>query len=324
MRAIIAALAANIGIATTKFIAAAISGSASMLAEAIHSVADSGNQLLLILGGKRSRRTATIAHPFGYGRSRFIYAFMVSIVLFSIGGMFSILEGFSKLNEPHGLENFWVPLVVLGVSIVLESFSLRTALREAKKVRGKASLAKFIRHAKQPELPVVMLEDIAALIGLVFAFVGVGMTALTHNPIWDAYGTLAIGFLLVVVAIILGIETSSLLIGEGASADDVVLIRDALEVVVGTGGVIHMKTMYLGPDELLLGAKISVAKDATGAEIAETIDAAEESVRNAVPIARVIYLEPDIKRAKSKPSATSATQKKSAAAKRTAPAKRQK
>lgn len=297
MRAIVAALAANIGIAITKFIAAAISGSASMLAEAIHSVADSGNQFLLIVGGRRSRRVATAAHPFGYGRSRFIYAFMVSIVLFSIGGMFSIFEGFSKLSEPHELDNAWLPLAVLGVSIVLESFSLRTALREAKKMRGKSSLVKFIRHAKSPELPVVMLEDIAALIGLVFAFAGILLTVVTHNPIFDAYGTLAIGTLLIAVAIILGIETSSLLIGEGASADDVALIRDALEVVVGKGGVIHMKTLYLGPDELMLGAKIAIAKDASGAEIAETIDAAEASVRNAVPATRVIYLEPDIKRA---------------------------
>lgn len=300
MRAIIAALLANIGIATTKFIAAAVSGSASMLAEAIHSVADSGNQLLLIIGGKRAKREATAAHPFGYGRSRYIYAFMVSIVLFSIGGMFSILEGVSKLAEPHPLENAWLPLVVLGVSIVLESLSLRTALHEAKKIRGKSSLIQFIRHAKSPELPVVMLEDIAALCGLVFAFFGVGLTVITHNGIFDAIGTLAIGGLLVLVAIILGIETSSLLIGEGASADDTSLIRDALEVVVGKGGIIHMKTLYLGPDELMLAAKISVGKDASGADIAEIIDAAEQSVRNVVPATRVIYLEPDIKKAAKK------------------------
>jgi cation diffusion facilitator family transporter len=309
MRAIFAALAANVGIAITKFVAAAISGSASMLAEAIHSVADSGNQLLLIIGGKRAKRQATNAHPFGYGRSRYIYAFMVSIVLFSIGGMFSILEGVSKLNEHHELENAWLPLTVLGISILLESFSLRTALHEAKKIRGKASLIQFIRHAKSPELPVVMLEDIAALTGLVFAFAGVGLTVITHNSIFDAIGTLAIGGLLVLVAVILGIETSSLLIGEGATADDNALIRDALEVVVGKGGVIHMKTMYLGPDELLLGAKIAVDKTATGQDIAEIIDAAEESVRNAVPTTRVIYLEPDIK-------------KKKAAAKKVAPKKK--
>ncbi|MFM6978028.1 MAG: cation diffusion facilitator family transporter [Micrococcales bacterium] len=307
MRAIFAALAANIGIAITKFLAAAISGSASMLAEAIHSVADSGNQLLLIVGGKRAKRQATAAHPFGYGRSRYIYAFMVSIVLFSIGGMFSILEGVSKLNEHHELENAWLPLVVLGVSILLESFSLRTALQEAKKIRGKSSLIQFIRHAKSPELPVVMLEDIAALTGLVFAFAGVGLTVITHNSIFDAIGTLAIGGLLVLVAIILGIETSSLLIGEGATADDNALIRDALEVVVGKGGVIHMKTMYLGPDELMLGAKIAVAKDSTGEEIAETIDAAEASVRNAVPTTRVIYLEPDIKKPAKKKAAVKTT-----------------
>jgi cation diffusion facilitator family transporter len=300
MRAILAALLANIGIAITKFIAAAISGSASMFAEAIHSVADSGNQFLLIIGGKRSRRAATATHPFGYGRSRYIYAFMVSIVLFSIGGMFSIFEGVQKLSEPHELENAWLPLTVLGVAIVLESFSLRTALHEAKKARGKTSLVKYIRHAKSPELPVVILEDIAALLGLVFAFAGVSLTVLTHNPIFDAYGTLAIGALLILVAIILGAETSSLLVGEGATADDTALIRDALEVVVGKGAVIHMKTLYLGPDELMLGAKISVAKGATGEEIAETINAAEESVRNAVPATRVIYLEPDIKKAKRK------------------------
>ena len=298
MRAILAALLANIGIAITKFIAAAISGSASMFAEAIHSVADSGNQFLLIIGGKRSRRAATATHPFGYGRSRYIYAFMVSIVLFSIGGMFSIFEGVQKLSEPHELENAWLPLTVLGVAIVLESFSLRTALHEAKKARGKTSLVKYIRHAKSPELPVVILEDIAALLGLVFAFAGVSLTVLTHNPIFDAYGTLAIGALLILVAIILGAETSSLLVGEGATADDTALIRDALEVVVGKGGVIHMKTLYLGPDELMLGAKISIAKNATGEDVAETINAAEESVRNAVPATRVIYLEPDIKRAK--------------------------
>ncbi len=315
MRAIIAALLANIGIAITKFIAAAISGSASMLAEAIHSVADSGNQLLLIIGGKRAKRQATAAHPFGYGRSRYIYAFMVSIVLFSIGGMFSILEGVSKLTEEHELENAWLPLLVLGVAIVLESLSLRTALHEAKKVRGKSSLVQFIRHAKSPELPVVMLEDMAALAGLVFAFAGVGLTALTHNSIFDAIGTLAIGGLLVLVAIILGIETSSLLIGEGATANDTALIRGALEAVVGKGGVIHMKTMYLGPDELLLGAKIAIEKNASGADIAETIDAAEESVRNAVPTARVIYLEPDIKKAAKKAVAKPAA-KKSAAKKK--------
>jgi len=300
MRAIIAALLANIGIAITKFIAAAFSGSASMFAEGIHSVADSGNQVLLIVGGKRAKRAATAAHPFGYGRSRYIYAFMVSIVLFSIGGMFSILEGVEKLSHPHELEMVWLPLVVLGVAIVLESFSLRTALHEAKKERGKQSLVNFIRHAKSPELPVVILEDLAALLGLIFAFGGVGLTVITHNPIWDAIGTLAIGGLLVIVAIILGLETSSLLVGEGATASDTAKIRKALEGAPGVKSVIHMKTLYLGPEELMVAAKIGIDGKATGAEVAALIDAAEDRVRELVPVARVIYLEPDVARAAKK------------------------
>ncbi len=296
MRAIIAALLANIGIAVTKFIAAAFSGSASMLAEGIHSVADSGNQILLIIGGKRASRAATAAHPFGYGRSRYIYAFVVSIVLFAVGGLFSINEGLSKLQHPHELEMVWLPLVVLGVAIILESLSLRTAVKEANHVRHGKSWIQFIRHAKSPELPVILLEDLAALVGLVLAFGGVGLTVLTNNPIWDAVGTLAIGVLLVLVAIVLGLETSSLLVGEGASAEDTVHIREALEGTVGVASVIHMKTLYLGPEELLVGAKIAVAESDTGKQIAAVIDAAEASIRKAVPAARVIYLEPDIKR----------------------------
>lgn len=295
-KAIFAALIANIGIAATKFVAAAISGSASMLAEGIHSFADSGNQVLLLIGGRRSRKEATENHPFGYGRQRYIYAFIVSIVLFSVGGLFSIYEGVTKLSEPHELEAAWLPLTVLGVSIVLESLSLRTALREAKHQRGSQSLAQFVRHAKSPELPIVMLEDIAALFGLIIAFAGVGLTVATGNSIFDAIGTLAIGGLLVLVAIVLGVETSSLLIGEGATPEDHAKIRAALESTAGVGGIIHMKTLYLGPDELLLGAKIAVGASDTAADVARAIDLAEAAVRAAVPATRVIYLEPDILR----------------------------
>ena len=295
-RAIIAALGANIGIAVTKFIAAGVSGSASMLAEGIHSVADSGNQVLLLIGGKRARREATKTHPFGYGRSRYIYAFMVSIVLFSIGGMFSINEGISKLHETHELDNAWLPLIVLGVSIGLESFSLYTALKAAKEERGRTSLAKYIRHAKSPELPVVLLEDMAALTGLVLAFLGVGLTVITHNAIWDAIGTLAIGVLLVLVAVILGIETSSLLVGEGASEKDADKIKDAIVATPGVDSLIHIKTLYLGPEELMVAAKFAVGKKATAQDIAKAIDDAEVAIRKAVPTARVIYLEPDILR----------------------------
>lgn len=296
MRAIIAALLANIGIAITKFIAAAFSGSASMFAEGIHSVADSGNQILLIIGGKRARRAATASHPFGYGRSRYIYAFMVSIVLFAVGGLFSIMEGLNKLQHPHELEMVWLPMVVLGAAIIMESFSLRTAVIESNKVRGKQSWVKFVRHAKSPELPVILLEDLAALIGLVLAFGGVGLTVLTGDAIWDAIGTLAIGGLLVLVAIVLGLETSSLLVGEGATAEDTGKIRKALTGTAGVESVIHMKTLYLGPDELMVGAKIAIAANDKAADVVAAINAAEANIREAVPAARVIYLEPDVQR----------------------------
>jgi cation diffusion facilitator family transporter len=295
-RAILAALGANTGIAITKFIAAGISGSASMFAEGIHSVADTGNQLLLLLGRKRAKRKATPSHPFGYGRSRYIYAFMVSIVLFSVGGMFSVLEGFNKLSHPHEIEQAWLPLAVLTIAIILESFSLRTALMAAKEERGDTSLYKFIRHAKSPELPVVILEDIAALVGLILAFGGVGLTVLTGDAFWDAVGTLAIGVLLILVAIILGIETSSLLVGEGATEKDNSHIAEAIRKTKGIQDIIHMKTLYIGPDELMVGAKIAVKGTSTAADIAKAIDEAEVNIRKAVPTARIIYLEPDVLR----------------------------
>jgi len=295
-KAIFAALGANLGIATTKFVAAGFSGSGSMLAEAIHSLADSGNQVLLLIGGSKAKREATQNHPFGYGRQRYIYAFMVSIVLFSIGGLFSVYEGIQKLQHPHELELFWLPLVILGVSIVLESFSLRTALREVAHDRGQLSLIEYIRHAKAPELPVVVLEDIAALVGLVLAFLGVGLTAVTGNPMWDAVGTLAIGALLVAVAVILGAETSSLLIGEGANREDYAAILQQLNETPGVIQVVHSKTLYLGPDELMLAAKIAVAPSISAQEVAGIIDLAESRVRAAVPATRVIYLEPDVLR----------------------------
>jgi cation diffusion facilitator family transporter len=215
-RAIVAALLANVGIAVIKFIAFLFSGSSSMLAESVHSLADTGNQGLLLLGGRRSRKQADEAHPFGYGRERFVFAFVVSIILFSVGGVFSIWEGIQKLSSPHPLENPWIPVIVLVFSILLEAFSFRTAIRESRHVRGNESLPRFIRHAKAPELPIVILEDFAALVGLTLAFFGVGLTIITGNGIFDGISTLCIGTLLVLVAIVLGIETKSLLVGEGA------------------------------------------------------------------------------------------------------------
>ena len=298
-KAVIAALLANTGIAITKFIAAGISGSASMLAEGVHSTADAGNQVLLLIGGRRAKKAADEEHPFGYGRERYVFAFVVAIILFSVGGMFSLYEGYHKIEEYlHGdhvdLNLPWIPLVVLAVAIVLESFSLRTAVIEANKARGKESLFSFIRHAKQPELPVILLEDIAALTGLVFAFAGVGLTLLTGNVIWDGIGTIAIGVLLVAVAVILGIETQSLLVGEGANPRDVARIRQAFADHPKVEAIIHMKTLYLGPDEMMVAAKIAVPKTTKATEIAKIINEVEVAVREAVPVARVIYIEPDI------------------------------
>jgi cation diffusion facilitator family transporter len=295
-RAIVAALLANLGIAIVKFIAFLFSGSSSMLAESVHSLADTGNQGLLLLGGRKSRKQADDSHPFGYGRERFVFAFVVSIILFSVGGVFSIWEGIQKLGSPHPLENPWIPVIVLLVSIVLESFSFRTAIRESRHSRNGESLPAFIRHAKAPELPIVLLEDFAALIGLTLAFLGVGLTIITGNGVFDGISTLCIGVLLVLVAIVLGIETKSLLVGEGASPADLVAIRDAINAHPEVEALIHIKTLYLGPDELLVGAKIAFASKKKLVDVANSIDAVEASIREAVPIARVIYLEPDVYR----------------------------
>jgi len=295
-KAILAALAANLTIAVLKFVAYFLTFSSSMLAEAIHSLADSGNQLLLLLGGKRAKREASPEHPFGYGRERYIYAFIVSIVLFSVGGLFALYEAWGKIQHPHAIEGdfWWVPLAVLIGAIIAESFSFRTAIIESNPLRGKQSWVKFIRNAKQPELPVILLEDFGALVGLVFALFGVGLTLLTGNGIWDALGTAMIGLLLVSIAVVLAMETKSLLLGESATRDDVAKIRSAIEA--GGTSIIHLKTMHLGPEELLVAAKISIGRSDSGQDIAKAIDDAEVRVREAVPIARVIYLEPDVQR----------------------------
>jgi cation diffusion facilitator family transporter len=297
-RAIIAALLANIGIAVTKFVAWILTGSSSMLAESIHSVADSGNQALLLLGGKRSQRRATPEHPFGYGRDRYIYAFIVSIVLFSVGGLFALYEAYHKISHPEAITEFkWVPIAVLVVAIGLESFSFRTAIKESNHTRGTATWVQFVRRAKAPELPVVLLEDAGALLGLIFALFGVTLTLVTDNGVWDGIGTAAIGILLVAIAIILAIETKSLLLGEGAVPEDVAKIEQAILNGAGVERIIHMKTLYLGPEELLVAAKIAVPRTENAEELATHINEAEARIRAAVPVARVIYLEPDIYRA---------------------------
>ncbi|MFI5642791.1 cation diffusion facilitator family transporter [Streptomyces goshikiensis] len=293
-RAIVAALAANLAIAVAKFVAFIFSGSSSMLAESVHSLADSGNQGLLLLGGKKAQREATPQHPFGYGRERYIYAFLVSIVLFTVGGMFAIYEGIEKIKEPHPIEAWYWPVGVLVFAIVAEGFSFRTAIKESNEIRGGLSWGQFIKRAKAPELPVVLLEDFGALVGLVLALGGVGLALATGDGVWDGIGTLCIGALLIVIAIVLAAETKSLLLGEAAGTEDVEKIKTALVDGDVVTRVIHMRTLHLGPEELLVAAKIAVQHDDTATEVADAINAAEARIRAAVPIARVIYLEPDI------------------------------
>ncbi|MEU1376396.1 cation diffusion facilitator family transporter [Streptomyces triculaminicus] len=293
-KAIVAALGANLAIAVAKFVAFAFSGSSSMLAEGVHSVADSGNQALLLLGGKKARRKASEEHPFGYGRERYIYGFLVSIVLFTIGGVFALYEGYEKIAEPHELDNWYWPIGVLVFAIIAEGFSFRTAIKESDELRGQQTWSSFIRTAKAPELPVVLLEDFGALVGLVLALGGVGLTLATGDGIWDGIGTMCIGALLVLIALVLAAETKSLLLGEAAGPEQVARIREAAADGESVLGVIHMRTLHLGPEELLVAAKIAVRHDDTAAQVARAIDEAEARIRTAVPIARVIYLEPDI------------------------------
>jgi cation diffusion facilitator family transporter len=294
VRAVIAALLANMGIAASKLLAFFFTGSSSMLSEGVHSIADSGNQILLLLGRKQAMRRPNEEHPFGYGRARYIYAFIVSIVLFSLGGVFALYEGCQKILHPEKLDSPIWAFGVLIVSLLLEAFSLRTAVKESNLLRRSTPWTRFIRGAKAPELPVVLLEDVGALIGLVLALSGVSAAVVTGNARWDGIGSLAIGALLVVIAIFLAIEMNSLLIGESGSAEHIDAIRCAIEAGEEVERIVHLKTLHLGPDELMVVVKIAIRHDETARSIAQAIDRAEERIRSAVPIARMIYIEPDI------------------------------
>jgi cation diffusion facilitator family transporter len=296
-RAVLAAFAANVGIAVTKFAAFLITGSASMLAESVHSVADSGNQALLLIGRSRARREETEEHQFGFGSERYFYGFIVAMVLFSVGAVFSVYEGVERITHPEHISSPVVALVVLAIASVLEGLSFRTAIMESHQAGGPGAwhrIVRFIRRAKAPEVPAVLLEDSAALTGLVFALFGVVLTWITHDGRWDGAGSLGIGVLLAFVAVVLAIETKSLLIGESANADVERAIVIALENGPEVERVIHLRTLHLGPETLLVAAKIAVSRDRSAAAIVAGIDTAERRVRAAVPIAELIYLEPDL------------------------------
>jgi len=295
-KAIIAAFIANLGIAIAKFVGFLITSSAGLLAEAVHSLADTGNQALLMLGGKRAERRPDVEHPFGYGRERYFWAFVVALVLFSMGGLFALYEGIEKLRHPHEVEGFGIAIAILLVAVALESYSLKTAIGEANHVRGDVSWWTFIRRSRNPELPVVLLEDVGAEIGLFIALFGVITARVTGDPRWDALGSLGIGILLVLIAVTLVIEMKSLLIGESATDDDIGKIETAITGTPNVQRLLHMRTQHLGPDELLVGAKLAMDPTLTFEQVAATINDAEARVRAACPSARVVYFEPDMPR----------------------------
>jgi cation diffusion facilitator family transporter len=296
-RAIVAALLANLGIALVKFVSFLITGSSAMLAEAVHSVADTGNQGLLLLGGRRAAREPDPTHPFGYGRERYFWAFVVAIVLFSLGSLFAIYEAIHKLQHPEPIESPAWALGTLLIAMALESFSFRTAVHESKPLKRDLGWFEFIRRSKTPELPVVLLEDFGALVGLAFAFVAITTSVITHDGVYDGLGSLVIGLLLGAIAIVLAIEMKSLLMGETAEPEVEERIRDALTTAPSVHEVIWLRTQHLGPDELLVAAKVEFDLSLTVVELAGAIDVAEADVRAAVPSATYLFIEPDVRRA---------------------------
>ncbi|MEM8606203.1 MAG: cation diffusion facilitator family transporter [Myxococcota bacterium] len=296
-KAILAALFANMGIAIAKFVGWFFTASSSMLAEAIHSVADTSNQGLLLFGSNQAEREATPEHPFGFGRERYFWSFIVALVLFTLGGLFAIYEGWHKLGEgSHAIENAQWAIGILSLGILLEGYSFRTAVVESRPLKGRASWWSFIRHSRTPELPVVLLEDFGALAGLTIALVGVTTAWLTGDSRWDAYATISIGVLLVAIATVLVFEMKSLLIGESAREPVRRKIVDAIESTEGVDHVIHMRTQHIGPDELLVGVKVQFDSELDTEGVARAIDRAEAASRKAVSFEQWIYLEPDIAR----------------------------
>lgn len=294
-KAIFAAFLANLGIAIAKVIGFAFTRSSGMLAEAAHSFADTGNQALLLFGSRRAKRKADRDNPFGYGRERYFWSFIVALVLFSMGGLFALYEGIQKLAHPHETHNLAVAIVILSVAVALETFSLLTALKEVRHVKPKGmSLWRFIRHTRSPELPVVLLEDIGAEIGLILALGGVLLSHFTHNPRWDSIASVLIGVLLTVIALILATEMKSSLMGETATDEAEDRIRNAATAHPLVRRIIHLKTQHIGPDALIVGLKVEFDHSLTMPQLADAIDAVEAIVREAEPTAVTIYLEPDI------------------------------
>jgi cation diffusion facilitator family transporter len=293
-KAIVAAFFANLGIAVAKFVGFALTRSTGLLAEAGHSLADTGNQALLILGAKRAKKRPDREFQFGYGRERYFWSFVVALVLFSMGGLFALYEGIQKLSHPHETEKLPVAIAILLVAIALETFSLRTAVKEARHIKPAGmSWMRFIRTSKQPELSVVLLEDVGAEAGLILALSGVMLAHYTHEPRWDAIGSISIGVLLIVIAIVLAVETKALLIGESASDADIDSISGAIVRESTVTSILNLRTVHISPDEILVAAKVHFAEALAVTQVADAINRIEENVRAAVPAARYVFVEPD-------------------------------
>lgn len=291
--ALVAAFLANVGIAISKFIAFIVTGSASMLAEAIHSMADSSNQVLLYFGGREAKKSPTKEHPFGFGRAHFLYAFLVSIILFSLGGAFAIYEGIHKIIRPEMIESPVIAYVVLGIAVLLEGFALKTALHEARSFKPESQdWWQFLRRTKSVNHIVLALEDSTALIGLSVAAIGITLTLTTGNPVWDGVASLVIGLLLATVALVLYREIRSLLIGESVSPR---IGREMREIILGVEGVdkiLDLKTIYTGPTEMLVTMEIEVSKNKTAKSIDSMVHEIEYGIRSTFSAAKLIYIEP--------------------------------
>lgn len=306
-KAVVAALIGNTGIAIAKFVGFLLTRSSAMLAESIHSVADAGNQALLLLGGRKARQVADDEHQFGYGRERYFWSFVVALVLFALGSAFAVFEGIAKIRNPHEIDSVGIALGILGFAIIVEAWSFQTAIKEATPLKGDLSWWQFIRRSRTPELPVVLLEDFGAQAGLIIAFAAIGISQIFDAPIWDGIGTLCIGILLGIIAIILVIEMRSLLIGEGARPRDMVKIDRAIKTAPHVDHLIHLRTQHLGPEELLVGAKVAFDPSLTVSELAAAVDGVEAAIRAEVPYARPVYIEPDLLREESSMKAPEAT-----------------
>ncbi len=292
-KSVVVAFAANAGIAAAKFVGYLVTGSSAMLAESVHSLADTVNEVLLLVGKRAALRRPDALHQFGYGRSRYFYSFVVALLVFVLGAVAAMYEGYRKLSHPEPLTTPGVAIAILVVAALLEGFSLRTVLRESKGLKGSDSWWHFVRNSRVPEPPVVLLEDSAALLGLGVAFAGVTLTAVTANPVWDAVSTLGIGMLLAVIAVVLIIEMHSLLIGEGATREQCAMIRSALQRAQHVDSVVELRTQYLAPDQLMVVAKVVLAPEEQFAAAADAIRNAEARIREMVPAVRVVYIQPE-------------------------------